>query len=111
MLTNEGVIRLRDAIILSAVEEYKKSLATIKKLIERRESMIRRNDDFSAMRVARKIAEVYSDDVERLERFFRSQWFATLTTIKPESIIEHFRSEYGINFHPQLSSSISDENM
>lgn len=106
MLTNEGVIRLRDAIILNAVEEYKKSLATLATLIKRRESMIRRNDDFSAMRVARKISEVYEHDVERLERFFRSQWFAALTTIKPEVIIKHFRNKYGINFHPHISSGI-----
>lgn len=105
-MKDEWVFVLRDAIIMNAVDEYKKSLATISRLIKRRDMLIRNQEYMKVRFVTSKISEVYTDDVERIERFFNSQWFGELTTIKPEAIIEHCRKEYGIDYHPYTSSSI-----
>lgn len=64
--------RLANAIILQAVRDYQKALKALKK----------NPKNHSAM-----------DDAMACERFFRSGWYQTLTSVDGEYLIERLRKE------------------
>ena len=64
--------RLANAIVLRAVEDYRVTLKRLLRFPHDRDSRITK-------------AEV--------ERFFRSDWFSTLTSLDPELLIEKLTSE------------------
>lgn len=66
---------LANAIVLSAVEDYRKAL---KKYSKNRDS---------------KSAKA---EVDSLERFFRSQWYSVLTSVDGEFLIRKLRAEYNL---------------
>lgn len=63
---------LANAIVLQAVKDYRDAL--------------KRLEDFPAK-------EEYSQDAAALERFFRSQWYRTLTAVDGEMLIRKLRKE------------------
>lgn len=63
---------LANAIILRAVDDYRDALKRLSRFPHDRDS-------------GRTKAEI--------ERFFRSSWFSTLTTLNPEMLIEKLTSE------------------
>ena len=63
---NDPYENLANAIVLSAVEDYREILQKWSLHPEK---------------------EVYLQDKASLERFFRSGWFGTLTSINPEMLI------------------------
>jgi len=69
---NDPYENLANAIILSAVEDYRK-------ILQRRSLHPEK--------------EVYLQDKASLERFFRSDWFGVLTSIDPELLIRKLREE------------------
>ena len=75
--TNNGdpYENLDNAIVLSAVEDYRKDL---KKYSRNPES---------------KSAKT---EVDSLERFFRSQWYSVLTSVEGEFLIRKLRAEYNL---------------
>lgn len=66
---------LANAIVLSAVDDYRRALRRLSK-----------NPD-SKMALA---------DVESLESFFRSSWYAALTSVEGEFLIRKIRVEYNL---------------
>ena len=75
--TNNGdpYENLANAIVLSAVEDYRNAL---KKYSRNPES---------------KSAKT---EVDSLERFFRSQWYSVLTSVEGEFLIRKLRAEYNL---------------
>lgn len=75
--TNNGdpYENLANAIVLSAVEDYRKAL---KKYSQ--------NPDSKSAKA----------EVDSLERFFRSQWYSVLTPVEGEFLIRKLRSEYNL---------------
>lgn len=67
---------LANEIILTAVNDYKRAKNTLKK---------KKLDDLKRFRA--------SDDLESIERFFRSGWFTRLTNIDGELILERLKNE------------------
>jgi hypothetical protein len=74
---------LANAIILSGVDEYRKRLEKLKYLLKTPEI-----NDFRINEINRQI--------EKLEKFFRSEWFGELTNISGEDIINKARKEIAI---------------
>lgn len=68
----DGYINLANAIILQAVKDYREVLQRWKRHPEKK---------------------AYLDDKKELERFFRSDWFSTLTNIDPEVLIGNLIQE------------------
>ena len=64
--------RLANAIILQAVRDYQKALRALKKNPKNRNAM---------------------DDAMACERFFRSSWYQTLTSVDGEYLIDRLRKE------------------
>ena len=64
---------LANAIVLSAVDDYRRTLRRLSK-----------NSD-SKLALA---------DVESLERFFKSNWYAAVTSVEGEFLIRKIRAEY-----------------
>ena len=50
------------------------------------------NDYRAALRLAKKNPSA-EQDVKKLERFFRSQWYSVLTGVDPEYLMEKLREE------------------
>ena len=73
--TGDPYENLANAIVLSAVEDYRKAL---KKYSRNPES---------------KSAEAEADS---LERFFRSSWYSVLTSVDGEFLIRKLRAEYNL---------------
>lgn len=71
---------LANAIILNAVDEYRKSLEKLKYLLK--------TPEFSGY----QIKEI-NRQIDKLEKFFRSEWFSELTNISGEDIIKKARNE------------------
>lgn len=63
---------LANAIILQAVKDYREAL--------------KRNSRHSDR-------DVYRQDKEAIERFFRSSWFGVLTRLDPELLIKKLKAE------------------
>lgn len=63
---------LANAIVLQAVKDYRDILVRLKKKPNNKEAMI---------------------DAMECERFFRSSWFQTLTSVDGEFLIEKLRKE------------------
>ena len=66
---------LANAIILTAVDDYRRALKRLAKAPN--------SNDAKA-------------DVEELERFFRSKWYADLTSVDREYLIRKLRAEYNL---------------
>ncbi len=66
---------LANAIVLSAVDDYRRALRRLSKNPE---------------------SKTVLADVESLERFFRSNWYATLTSVEGEFLIRKLRAEYNL---------------
>lgn len=67
--------KLANAIILSAVRDYRSALK----------------------RLARKPdSEIAQSEVKSLERFFYSGWFGVLTSVDPEYLVKNLREEVGL---------------
>ena len=75
--TNNGdpYENLANAIVLSAVEDYRKALKKYS-----------RNPDSKSAKA----------EVDSLERFFRSQWYSILTSVEGEFLIRKLRAEYSL---------------
>lgn len=75
--TNNGdpYENLANAIVLSAVEDYRKALKKYS-----------RNPDSKSTKA----------EVDSLERFFRSQWYSILTSVEGEFLIRKLRAEYNL---------------
>ena len=71
-MNQEGYERLANAVILSAVKDYRKALRRLK----------RRPDSRGAM-----------DDALREERFFHSDMFSALTEVDPDYLIRKLQGE------------------
>lgn len=74
---------LSNAIILSAVDEYRKSLEKLKYLLK--------TPELNGIRI-----KEINWQIEKLEKFFRSEWFDELTNISGEDIIKKARKEVAI---------------
>lgn len=74
---------LANAIILSAVDEYRKNLEKLKHYIK--------TPEFNGFRI-----KEINRQIEKLEKFFRSEWFCELTNISGEDIINKARKEIAI---------------
>lgn len=74
---------LANAIILNAVDEYRKSLEKLKYLLK--------TPEFNGF----QIKEI-NCQIDKLEKFFRSEWFSELTNISGEDIINKARKEIAI---------------
>lgn len=79
----EPYSRLANAIILRAVDDYRGHLDTLKYLLE--------TPEFNGVR----IVEI-KRQIDKLERFFRSEWYNELTNISGEDVIRNIRKEVGI---------------
>lgn len=75
--------RLANAIILRAVDDYRGHLDTLKYLLK--------TPEFNGVR----IVEI-KRQIDKLEKFFRSEWFDELTNISGEDIIRKVRKEIAI---------------
>lgn len=64
--------RLANAIVLQAVSDYRTALQKIRKYPKNKEAV---------------------DEALRIERFFRSQWYQTLTSVDGEYLINRLRRE------------------
>lgn len=75
--TNNGdsYENLANAIVLSAVEDYRKALMKYSK-----------NPDSKTAKA----------EVDSLERFFKSQWYSVLTSVEGEFLIRKLRAEYNL---------------
>ena len=71
--TGDPYENLANAIVLSAVEDYRKALKKYSK-----------NPGSKSVKA----------DVDSLERFFRSQWYSVLTSVEGEFLIRKLRVEY-----------------
>lgn len=71
-LAEDSYERLANAIILSAVSEYRAALKRVK----------RNQGSKTAM-----------DEVLRIEKFFRSQWYQQLTSVDGEFLIRRLQDE------------------
>lgn len=68
-LAEDPYEKLANAIVLQAVSDYR-----------------------AALRLAKK-NPVAEQDVKKLEKFFRSEWYSVLTGVDPEYLIEKLRQE------------------
>ena len=66
---------LANAIVLKAVEDYRKAL---------------KQHSVNPMRRAPE------QEIDSLERFFRSRWYSVLTSVDGEYLIRKIRSEYNL---------------
>lgn len=66
---------LANAIILTAVDDYRRALKKYSK-----------NPDSKSAKV----------EVDSLERFFRSQWYSVLTSVEGEFLIRKLRAEFNL---------------
>ncbi len=71
----DGWLMLANAVITAAAEDYRAAL-----------ELKRRRPDSGAAR----------DRIERLEGFFRSEWYGTLTDVPGEVILRRLREEAGL---------------
>lgn len=71
---------LANAIIMSAVDEYRKKLEKLKYLLK--------TPEFNGFRI-----KEINLQIDKLEKFFRSEWFSELTNISGEDIINKARKE------------------
>jgi len=71
-MDREAYEKLANAVVLSAVKDYRAALKKLKK----------RPDSKAAM-----------DEAMSVERFFRSDWFTALTKVEPDYLIEELRKE------------------
>ena len=69
---NDVYERLSNAIVLQAVKDYRNALKRLKK----------HPQNEKALNTKREV-----------ERFFRSDWYASLTTVDPEMLITKLRKE------------------
>ena len=69
---NDTYERLSNAIVLQAVKDYRNALKRLKK----------HPQNEKALNTKREV-----------ERFFRSDWYASLTTVNPEMLITKLRKE------------------
>jgi len=69
---NDTYERLANAIILQAVKDYRNALKRLKK----------HPQNEKALNTKREV-----------ERFFRSDWYASLTTVNPEMLITKLKKE------------------
>jgi hypothetical protein len=74
---------LANAIILSADDEYRKNLYKLKHLLK--------TPEFNGFRI-----KEINREIDKLEKFFRSEWFSELTNISGEDIINKARKEIAI---------------
>ena len=74
---------LANAIILRAVDDYRGHLDTLNYLLK--------TPEFNGVR----IVEI-KRQIDKLERFFRSEWYDEMTNISGEDIIRKVRKEVGI---------------
>ena len=79
----EPYSRLANAIILRAVDDYRGHLDTLKYLLK--------TPEFNGVR----IVEI-KRQIDKLEKFFRSEWLDELTNISGEDIIRKVRKEVEI---------------
>lgn len=83
MTENDGYLRLINAVIVRAANDYRRSLIKLEKPIpdrgKKREKALQ----------ARKEAQWEKEDTER---FFRSAWFLQLTNIDPEQLIKRLKA-------------------
>lgn len=75
--------KLANAIILRAVDDYRGHLDTLKYLLN--------TPEFNGVR----IIEI-KRKIEKLEKFFRSEWYDEMTNISGEDIIRKVRKEVEI---------------
>ena len=75
--TNNGdpYENLANAIVLSAVEDYRKALKKYSRNLNNKSAKA---------------------EVDSLERFFRSQWYSVLTSVEGEFLIQKLRAEYNL---------------
>ena len=64
--------KLANAIVLQAVSDYRAALKKVKKNSKNRDAI---------------------DEVLQIEKFFRSEWYQTLTSLDGEYLIERLRKE------------------
>lgn len=75
--TNNGdpYENLANAIVLSAVEDYRKALKKYSRNLNSKSEKA---------------------EVDSLERFFKSQWYSVLTSVEGEFLIRKLRAEYNL---------------
>ena len=76
MRQEEAYENLANAIVLLAVEDYRKELKSIKQYPQKKEKAI--------------------DNAKKIEKFFRSGWYGVLTGVDGEYLIQRLREEAGI---------------
>lgn len=74
---------LANGIIVRACDDYKKALKDLKKAIEKKTGFETKN--------------VLAQKIRDLNRWFRGDWYETLTSVDPEYLIQHLNLEYGNN--------------
>lgn len=79
----EPYSRLANAIILRAVDDYRNHLDTLNYLLK--------TPEFNGIR----ITEI-KRQIDKLEKFFRSEWYDEMTNISGEDIIRKVRKEVAI---------------
>lgn len=71
--------QLADAIVLQAVDDYRKAQRQL---------------------ATNPLNKYAGRDIDSIEKFFRSQWFETLTDIDPEYLIKNLREETILDKNP-----------
>lgn len=84
--TDEPYRRLANAIIILAAKDYRSVLKKLKKYAGMKEMNPNRNIPGEKETLAEKPS---------IERFFRSGWFGTLSSVNPEIIIHRLQKEVG----------------
>ena len=69
---NDSYERLANSIVLQAVKDYRNALKKMKKHLNNERALYTKNE---------------------VERFFRSDWYASLTTVDPEMLIKRLNEE------------------
>ena len=70
---SEGYIRLGNAVVKTAVNDYRKCLLVSKK---------------------HPFDERTQNELERIEKFFHSRLYGVITTLDPDTLIRKIREEY-----------------
>lgn len=71
-LADDPYERLANAIVLQAADDYRKALKTVKRNLHNRGAI---------------------DEALQIERFFRSNWYSTLTSVDGEYLIRKLQDE------------------
>lgn len=83
-LTDEPYQRLANAIVILAAKDYRAVLKKLKKYANVKKT------DPKKLSPGEKDAKA---EKASIERFFRSSWFSTLTSVEPEMLIRRLQKE------------------